>query len=50
MVACTDLDPERCKLLQSRVKAKRTYPSCQEMIAKEKELDAVYIATDAPVW
>lgn len=48
VVACTDLDPERCKLLQSRVKAKRTYPSCQEMIAKEKELDAVYIATDAP--
>jgi predicted dehydrogenase len=49
VVACTDLDPERCKLLQKRVKAKKTYPSCEDMIkhAAEDKLDAVYIATDA---
>jgi predicted dehydrogenase len=48
VVACTDLFPDRCKRLQERVRAKRTYPSCEEMIDKEKEMDAVFIATDAP--
>lgn len=49
VVACTDLDPARCKLLQERVKAQKTYPSCEEMIkhAAEDKLKAVYIATDA---
>ena len=49
VVSCTDLDPKRCKLLQERVKAQKTYPSCEEMIrhAAEDRLDAVYIATDA---
>ena len=27
VVACTDIVPEKCKLLQERVKAKKTYPS-----------------------
>jgi len=49
VVACTDLDPAKCKLLQERVKAQKTYPSCEEMIrhAAADKLDAVYIATDA---
>ena len=49
VVACTDLDPKRCRLLQERVKAQKTYPSCEEMIrhAAEDKLEAVYIATDA---
>ncbi|NLG00916.1 MAG: Gfo/Idh/MocA family oxidoreductase [Lentisphaerae bacterium] len=50
VVACTDLDPAKCKLLQQRVKAQKTYPSCEEMIrhAAEDKLEAVYLATDAP--
>ena len=49
VVSCTDLDAGRCKLLQDRVKAPKTYPSCEEMIkhAAEDKLEAVYIATDA---
>lgn len=50
VVACTDLNPERCKLLQKRTGAKKTYSSCEDMIkhAAEDKLDMVYIATDAP--
>ena len=51
VVACAELDPEKLKLLQSRVKAKRTYASCEAMIEAETKagtMDAVYIATDAP--
>ena len=50
VVAVTDLDPEKCRLLQERTKASKTYPSCEEMIknASKDKLDAVYIATDAP--
>ena len=47
MVAATDLDPVRCADLARAVGAKKTYPSCEEMI-KDKEIEAVYIATDAP--
>ncbi len=49
VVACTDLNPDRCKALQQRVGAKKTYPSCEEMIkhASADGLEAVYIATDA---
>lgn len=48
VVACTDLIPENRRRLQERVKAPRAYESCEEMIEKEKGLEAVYIATDAP--
>ena len=50
VVACADVVPENCKALQERVKAKKTYASCEEMIrhAAEDGLEAVYIATDAP--
>ena len=47
VVAATDLDPARCAELAKAVGAKRTYPSAEEMIDKEKEIDAVFIATDA---
>lgn len=47
VVAATDLDPARCTALAKAVGAKKTYPSCEEMI-KDKEIEAVYIATDAP--
>ena len=50
VVACADVQPDRLKLLQARVKAPKAYPSCEEMIrhAGEDKLEAVYIATDAP--
>ena len=48
VVAATDLDPGRCAGLARAVGAKKTYTSCEEMIAKDKEIEAVYIATDAP--
>jgi len=47
VVAATDLDPERCAGLAKAVGAKKTYPSCEEMI-KDKSIEAIYIATDAP--
>lgn len=47
VVAATDLDPGRCATLAKAVGAKKTYPSCEEMI-KDKSIEAVYIATDAP--
>ena len=50
VIAVTDLDPKKCKLLQERTGAKKTYPSCEEMIrnAAADKLEAIYIATDAP--
>ena len=48
VVAATDLDPDRCAGLARAVGAKKTYPSCEEMIQQDKEIEAVYIATDAP--
>ena len=47
VVAATDLDPGRCAALAKAVGAKKTYPSCEEMI-KDQDIEAVYIATDAP--
>jgi len=47
VVAVTDLDPERCRQLAEACNCKKTYPSCEEMI-KDKNVDAVFIATDAP--
>jgi predicted dehydrogenase len=47
VVAATDLDPARCAALAKAVGAKKTYPSCEEMI-KDKSIEAIYIATDAP--
>lgn len=47
VVAATDLDPGRCAALARAVGAEKTYPSCEEMI-KDKTIEAIYIATDAP--
>jgi len=47
VVAATDLDPQRCAALAKAVGAKKTYPSCEEMI-QDQSLEAIYIATDAP--
>lgn len=47
VVAATDLDPGRCAALARAVGAPKTYPSCEEMI-KDKSIEAVFIATDAP--
>lgn len=47
VVAVTDLDPARCAGLAKACRCKKTYPSCEEMI-KDKDIEAVYIATDAP--
>jgi predicted dehydrogenase len=47
VVAATDLDPIRCAALAKAVGAAKTYPSCEEMI-KDKSIEAIYIATDAP--
>ncbi|MCK5866631.1 MAG: Gfo/Idh/MocA family oxidoreductase [Marinobacter adhaerens] len=48
VVAATDLDPAKCAALAKAVGAKKTYASCEEMFEKDKEIEAVYIATDAP--
>lgn len=47
VVAATDLDPGRCAALAKAAGVKKTYPSCEEMI-KDKSIEAIYIATDAP--
>jgi hypothetical protein len=50
VVACAELDSNKLKVLQQRVRAKRAYKSCEDMIkaeAKAGTMDAVYIATDA---
>ncbi len=47
VVAASDLDPGRCADLARVVGAQKTYPSCEEMI-KDKSIEAIYIATDAP--
>lgn len=50
VVSVTDLNPERCKLLQERTRAKKAYPSCEQLIknAAADKIEALYIATDAP--
>jgi len=48
VVAASDLFPDRCAELAKVTGAKKTYASCEEMLAKDKEIEAIYIATDAP--
>ena len=47
VVAVTDLIPDRCAGLAKACRCAQTYPSCEEMI-KDKRVEAVFIATDAP--
>ncbi len=47
IVAVSDLDPGRCAKLAEVVRCDKTYPSAEEMI-KDKKIEAVFVATDAP--
>ena len=47
VVAVTDLIPDRRAGLAKACRCEKTYPSCEEMI-KDDDIEAVYIATDAP--
>ncbi len=48
VTAASDLFPDRCAELAKVTGAKKTYASCEEMFEKDKEIEAVFIATDAP--
>ena len=47
VVAVSDLFPDRCAKLAEKARCKKTYPSGEELI-KDKSIEAVFIATDAP--
>ncbi len=47
VVAVSDLIPARCAEMAQRLKCKRTYPSLEELV-KDDQIEAVFIATDAP--
>ena len=48
VVAASDLFPDRCAELAKVTGAKKTYASCEEMFEKDQEIEAVFIASDAP--
>lgn len=48
VVAATDLSPAACAELAKVTGAKRTYASCEEMYEQDREIEAVFVATDAP--
>ena len=47
VTAVSDLAPARCAGLAKAVGCSKTYKSCEEMV-KDKNIEAVFIATDAP--
>ena len=47
VVAVSDLIPERCAELAKVTGCKKTYPSLEELV-KDDNIEAVFIATDAP--
>ncbi len=47
VVAVSDLFPDRCEELAKVTNCKKTYPSLEELV-KDKEIEAVFVATDAP--
>lgn len=47
IVAVSDLAPDRCKELAKVVNCNKTYPSLEELV-KDDNIEAVFIATDAP--
>ena len=47
VVAVTDLVPAQCAALAQACRCEKTYASCEEML-KDDEIQAVFIATDAP--
>lgn len=47
IVAVSDLIPDRCAELAKACRCPKTYPSLEEMV-KDDQIEAVFIATDAP--
>lgn len=47
VVAVSDLIPERCAEMAKVAKCSKTYPSLEELV-KDKTIEAVFVATDAP--
>lgn len=47
VVAVSDIIPERCAELAKVTNCKKTYPSLEELV-KDKTIEAVFVATDAP--
>ncbi len=47
VVAVSDIIPERCAEMARVVGCKKTYPSLEELV-KDKTIEAVFVATDAP--
>lgn len=47
VVAVSDLIPERCAKLAEVTKCNKTYPSLEELV-KDDNIEAVFVATDAP--
>jgi predicted dehydrogenase len=47
VVAVSDLIPERCDAMAKAVGCGKKYPSLEEMV-KDKSIEAIYVATDAP--
>lgn len=47
IVAVSDLIPERCTELAKACNCSKTYPSLEELV-KDKSIEAVFVATDAP--
>lgn len=48
VVAVSDLFAERCDGLAKACRCERKYASLEEMLEKDKEIEAVFVATDAP--
>ena len=47
VVAVSDLIPERCAEMSKVCKCSKTYSSLEELV-KDKTIEAVFVATDAP--
>ncbi len=47
VTAVSDLFPDRCAGLAKACRCEKTYPSLEELV-KDDEIDAVFVATDAP--
>jgi predicted dehydrogenase len=47
VVAVSDLIPDRCAALAKAARCSKTYPSLEELV-KDDNIEAVFIATDAP--
>ncbi len=47
VVAVSDLIPERCAEMAELCKCSKTYPSLEDLV-KDKTIEAVFVATDAP--